>query len=389
MPPKNNEDRKARSRGSQSTQKNQDGGAHGRNENTSDSSKNDRIASLTCKMCLTEYYRDDDKLVECERCELWECQVCAELLDVEYEALSKGSKMHWYCHKCNEEAVSAVKTSQLIETKCKQYVGELRDEIMVHINSEIATVHDEIASVKQFTEIQKSELATVKSDVDDLVSFKNKQTEANEKIITRMTALEGHSSTNKDTSVHEEIVAVKELTEEHKSEFATFRSNVNERLQLNAEDTIKEVQDRQDRKLNVIFFNIEESNAEDLSQAKTDDMDQARAILGAMDVTVPMSNPQRLGKKDDADTRARPLRVKLSNEQDIKRVLRGGAKLKESDEYKSIYVNRDMTPLERKEWRKLLEERRIKNSEAVAAGQDANWVIRNNRVVQREPRGGK
>jgi hypothetical protein len=86
--------------------------------------------SLTCKQCNDVFTDANDKLVECEKCELWECQACAQITDVEYGALQvMGSKMHWYCEACNEDAISAVKTAELIKTKCMQYVSEVRVEL--------------------------------------------------------------------------------------------------------------------------------------------------------------------------------------------------------------------------------------------------------------------
>ena len=53
---------------------------------------------------------------------------------------------------------------------------------------------------------------------------------------------------------------------------------------------------------------------------------------------------------------------------------------------KSIFINRDKTPLERAEWRKLLGEKKEKNEEAEHMGREENWVIRNNKVVLGKPR---
>ena len=52
---------------------------------------------------------------------------------------------------------------------------------------------------------------------------------------------------------------------------------------------------------------------------------------------------------------------------------------------KQVYVNKDRTPLERCEWRKLIEGKKEKNEEAKQRGELGNWIIRNNRVVQGRP----
>ena len=141
----------------------------------------------------------EDKLIECEKCEGWECQKCAEVSDVEYKALQlNGSRMHWYCSSCNDDAVAAVKSAELIKATCLKYVDDLREELIQHTDSKRKELKDEIE-----TEMGK---------------------------------------------IREEIQAVREEVREH-SDNGT------------ADKNIKEIEMREAKKLNAIFFNVPESQS--------------------------------------------------------------------------------------------------------------------------------
>ena len=146
-PKKNNDDKsenKSRSLSQSAKGRKQDGGNGGsvnkdtgtrRNKSQSsadaasaiDIEQND--STLICKICDQSFTSYDDKLIECERCEMWVCKECAKLSETEYQILAKtNSKMHWYCEDCTASAMAAVKSDNLIEEKCKQYFDSLRAE---------------------------------------------------------------------------------------------------------------------------------------------------------------------------------------------------------------------------------------------------------------------
>jgi hypothetical protein len=108
-----------------------------------------------------------------------------------------------------------------------------------------------------------------------------------------------------------------------------------------------------------------------------------RLILQDISAEIPISKPLRLGKGD----KPRPLRITASNMNDARKVLKEAVKLRQSKDYDKIYINRDMTPLERTTWRKLVAEKREKNRQAAAEGKEENWVIRSGKVVaKKEPK---
>ena len=70
----------------------------------------------------------------------------------------------------------------------------------------------------------------------------------------------------------------------------------------------------------------------------------------------------------------RPLKIKLKNQADQTKILKAARNLKGTE----IYLNKDMTPLEQAEHKRLVLELKRKREEARSNEQ---WVIRQNRVI--------
>lgn len=152
-----------------------------------------------------------------------------------------------------------------------------------------------------------------------------------------------------------------------------------------------EIEERLRRNKNLIFFNLEESVKSETAERIEEDSKKLITVLNQIDIkdcsTSTFEQTTRLGKKGDSP---RPLKVRFRTTDECTRVLKSARKLKGSN----IYISRDMTPLERKEWKELLEERNKKRLEAMENGTEAKWVIRRGKVVnisreERHPRTGK
>ena len=218
---------------------------------------------VSCKFCSTS---TGDKFIQCERCEGWSCITCSKLNDAEYDALSgENLLIHWYCVDCNQAALTAVKTDNLIEEKCKHYMFQIQDELE-----------------------------------------------------TKMT--------NEFTKVREELNSLRHEQEQY------IDKKVDERM--------NEMQNREERKNNLVLFNIPESEHADGADRKQDDrqfIDNVLAYLNATDCTY--VNVFRLGKKG---TSPRPLKV--TSVTNRSKILKASKELRNSPSYKEVYVNKDMTP---------------------------------------------
>ena len=176
--------------------------------------------------------------------------------------------------------------------------------------------------------------------------------------------------------VKEDIADLKATSESHKVDLQSMKKDV-------LEEAIREVQERQKRNLNLIFYNVEESDEEDPQERKKEDLRILNGVLRQIGINANLMNPTRLGKSEEA---SRPLRVRTTCNEDMTRILGAGRKLMGIESLKHIFINKDRTPLERVEWKRLMELRKEKNDAAKASGLEENWIIRNHQVVQGRPK---
>lgn len=279
---------------------------------------------LTCKTCNKTFTNKRDKLIECERCVSWICLGCSGLTKDEYKICNReDSKIHWYCIECNAQAVAAVKTDNLIEEKCKQYFESFKTEMKAHLEESLEPVKE------------------------DLATFKTVQQDKNEELATA----------------------------------------IQEQRTRTVSDSVKEMQEREERRCNIILFNVPESKAVEPEDRKAEDQGAVNELCDALSINIEIDNPIRLGKKTE---RPRPLRFTTDNTRQVSEMLAASRRIPdlESTTLSNVVVKRDLTPLEREEHKLLLDQRRLRIEESQQKGEDARWVIRKGRVVNiaRRPR---
>ena len=293
------------------------------------------VSKQDCITCL----QATDKYIVCGRCAHFECLPCSGMGEKFYDMLMDevtGTRTHWFCKTCEVPAIKAVKTDKEIEVQCKQYM-------------------------ERFAKEYERELGFMKKDIDDLKKASNNhKKEATEEL----------------KKVKEEIAELKTIEANHKSSLENVKKEV-------LDEAVKEIQMRNERNLNLVFFNVEESNRDDANEVKQDDINKINDILAQVEVNTTLTNPTRLGKKEGSP---RPLRVKATTESEVNKILGASRRLREIESFRNIYINKDRTPLEREEWRKLMDMKRQKNEEARKSGREENWIIRNNRVIQGRPK---
>lgn len=290
---------------------------------------------LTCKLCQVVFTQKTDKLVECEKCDRWECQQCAELTNKQYDALqSAGEKMHWYCQGCNPEAMSAVKTAELVKNKCQQYVAELKVELIDLIDNKIG---EKFEKTQEITDELRLELDNIKGKMK--------------------------TQTSRNTADKQE------LKEEIGHELASTN--------------LKEMELRESKKLNIIFFNVEESTSGNKEDAMREDDEKLDQLQQELNTSATLSNIIRLGTRNP--DKPRPIKATVENLSEHRKILKAAKSLRLSADNSHVYVSRDLTPLEREAWRKLVLERKERQEESKRNQENVRWVIYRGKVVQGRP----
>ena len=182
-----------------------------------------------------------DKLIECDRCEKWVCIKCSNLKVSQYDAIDDN--LIWFCRNCRKPALHAVKTDQSIEEKCNLFLESFRCE--KRINEKMSKIEMKVTDIE-------SNQTPMANPLTDISSSKN-----NTK----------HSS---HTMADEAI--------------------------------IKEVQIREERKYNAILFHVKELQTNLKEERKQYDRNSVNDILDICDDTLghdSFANLIRLGKKQE------------------------------------------------------------------------------------------
>ncbi len=291
------------------------GGQNNRGASVSNDTSQDEI--WTCKICKVNFTSENDKLILCDRCQLPHCISCLGMSVQRYELLtSEDDDTHWYCKDCKSAAIHAVRDDFEIEERCEQYFKK--------VEARFQKIEQDITL--------KADKTTVDSMGVDVLALQDKLKKANKDIV----------------SLHKEI------------------------------DLVRNEQDeRERRKCNIVVHGLPEGE-------NIDDYDIAVELLGAIDINDIPRKVVRMGQAfDDPAVKGRPMRIILSNPENRKECVKNGPKVRDatgvSFNPKTVFVNPDMTELERRDQKKLREELAPKRLT------DKDYIIRGNRVVKRDP----
>jgi hypothetical protein len=237
--------------------------------------------------------------VTCERCEDFICISCSKLSSDEYSLLQKSELLHWFCRDCEKPTLGARKSEESVEERSNESkslndVVNSLSEMVRSLSEKLSSLCNELTEVK--AQLKNTEKMEVKNQRGDL------------------------------------------------SEVASESSN--------------ELLDRDRRKSNLVWFNVPESTASDTKdRVMADTAFIADCCSKALSTPVDITSCKRLHSKDAAANPCRPLLVTVKDPAQVWSVLKVARKLGESAEYKSVFVKKDSTPLERAVFRKKWQER--------------------------------
>ena len=135
-----------------------------------------------------------------------------------------------------------------------------------------------------------------------------------------------------------------------------------------------------------MVYGVPESQSKDRDNRKTHDKVHFQTICQeGLDMDVDVSDTVRLGEKKEG--RNRPLCVKLSDEAEMRRVLRQAKNLARAEDelLKEIFIRKDMTPMERKEDYELRKRLKTIREESSQNGDGIRWIIRRGDIVNATP----
>ena len=97
----------------------------------------------------------------------------------------------------------------------------------------------------------------------------------------------------------------------------------------------------------------------------------------------------RIGVAEKTHSKPRPMRARTTCITDQRKILKAASILKDTEDYRDMYIKKDETPLERVQTKKLNVLRKSRTEESRKKGENVRWFIRRGQVVNGKPRPGE
>ena len=150
---------------------------------------------------------------------------------------------------------------------------------------------------------------------------------------------------------------------------------------------VKEIEERERRKNNVVLFNVPESSSQDPKLRHADDVAKFKTLCQSnLDVEpAEVDTAYRLGPKSKNGNICRPLKVQLTSNVTKKQILSNAKKLRATGDSanKQIAIAHDLTPMQREEIKRLRELQKTRQEELKQSGDTLHiWIIRDRKLMK-------
>ena len=354
----------------------------------------------TCPKCSVTV-TDSDSALECELCQMWYHIKCQKLTEQEYKFIGDHQSVHWYCTLCNKNVASLLQMFGNLkqrQDKIDENFGALQIEV-VNVVSEVKSLNEKSSSTDKklddFIEggLTESMLKSVDSKIEymankikaeigslsqEVKAVKDLSTSNEIKLENAIEAklVEGLTKTfetkfdDKVNSMKKDLVPTfSEVVAKHvDSKFGEVSDDLS-KVKVVLGETKKmaeEEKNKESRSHNIIIYRaVETSGTRDERQSR-DKAFCLELFNDKLEVDVKNEDVKsafRIGKIEGSQN-PRPILVQFRERILKNRVMESLSKLKLAEEkFKKLSITHDMTPDERTECKKLVEEAKKKQSE--------------------------
>ncbi len=353
------------------------------------------------KCCKCEkVFKNKDKSVKCATCQLTFHAKCQDVSDRKYDTLKEeGDDTMWLCLSCNQvtrgmvqnitniqQRVAVLEADmkskadrskvQQLETRLNNFMQGAKNRLETKAdNSKVEELSDRVATIEQ-----KVNNNPIDKDTEELSKLLEAKLKEQQELINQRS--------NNDCKE-----LVKRLEETIKEQETIKKSSMTKEVSMT--EAVKEMEERERRKGNIIIHNVTESSSTDSDTTRNNDVQKINELCEKylkIDINIKKDQKQqplviRLGKKDEKKNRSLKLCL---NPDDAQKMLLNAKNLSQAQdpEFKKMIIKPDLTQMQRDEEKKLIEEKNQKNQEAKGKNEPEDWIIQRWKVVRRKkPRG--
>lgn len=306
--------------------------------------------------------KDDDGLL-CDKCAVWHHAKCEKVEEDVYEVLKRQKNMLWFCADCNPKVRENLKEMDKIKeenVEMKKQIHELKE-------------HNDVMCRKMEDLEEKWNQRDLKREEDqgNLKAELRKWKSMNEEMKEHIQRFEEKMSERMEDTMKKVNETMREREEE-------MMRRVTERVFESMDERMEERQDRENRKKNVIMFNVTESGKSEAKEREAEDMEVCRYVfqdvLGVEKAHV--EKVFRLGVRERG--KDRPLVACLSDVYAKWNIIKMGKDLRNvrNETISKIRIAVDRTKREREE-AALLREKLIQKRR-----EGGRWIIKRGQIVK-------
>ena len=316
----------------------------------------------------------EHKVVSCFTCkQLFHIQ-CQGVSDAKYEFLSNqndNSGIVWFCGACKRTTSGMFQHIANLEIRLKSIETERQKEkhemsvlqnLVNALNKRINSLEESVGDIQEQAESNGEQVDTINDAVTCMLHE-----------VPQITSIEARFASIEDTL----------------KQVSSLPSIESRSISLESVPTIEvanELDDRQRRKGNLILHNVPETDNQG-----TDEVIVSRILTHVLDKEVHISTNDdqdqqrirlyRLGRKVPGVTRS--IKCHLKSEDLCEQLLMQSRKLTQSHQFCQVVLQPDMTFLQRAHLKHLVREKKRKNSLACDNNEEADWIIRDNKLYRK------
>ena len=334
-----------------------------------------------CRICHVRVGESQMGL-NCDMCKAWFHVDCMEIKKVDYKKMmeiNESARIKWFCVAC-EWKVDRIHTENQVKQQENSILKEENREVKILLAQLIEKVNDleKTLDLKIEQYIDKKTESIQRYLNDNMKKVIDRVERLNEEVMELKTREPKDVQSWSEQERNKEIEQMKkEVVREGVKEMRKERDEEDKRVK-EISTKIEEIE-KERKKKNLIIFGLHESQEEEAGKRYEDDERKCNQIfMKELQLqNVEMEKLIRIGRKNE--NRNRPLLVKMANEEERLRVLRNAKRLRYSEEFQRVYIDRDMTAMEREKDKKLRKELKEKREK-----EDAWYIIRKGKVIRAE-----
>ncbi len=334
----------------------------------------------TCGRC-EEKFVGNVKIVACSTCKLIFHIDCAHVSQEKFEILCEEEDLFWFCRACKCTTANMINNLAHLELRLKaiETEREREKEDFAIMKKQVGGLQVKVKkleeSIRNSEETCKGELESIKFMVNEMLS----ELPNTNSVLKRFNDIEDHLEQCQSDLLQSKSMDLSQSYVDAQSENACLS-------EYNISAVSNELSERKKREKSFVIHNLPETTDEGEDTARVKDIIEEiieTKVNNPLDYDDLTNKPRvyRLGRKMNGKTRT--IKIHVRSVKVCESILSCAKKLSNSDKYSTVVVQRDLTSLEQKQLKRLVNEKKRRNSHALLIGEEPNWTIRDGILYRR------